>query len=59
MGVGLILVLIGLFPAYAGVILMSAETVEEAKAFPRICGGDPSAFCQNAKPHNFSPHMRG
>ena len=50
---------LGLFPAYAGVILIILlEKVVEA-SFPRIRGGDPNTLGPNWTVSDFSPHMRG
>ena len=38
-----------LFPAYAGVILGTAELTAQALAFPRVCGGDPTLFRHECK----------
>ena len=51
--------LFSLFPAYAGVIPIKAESEELKATFPRICGGDPDSSIQLGKQNGFSPHMRG
>ena len=48
-----------LFPAYAGVILMSASTKQRTFTFPRICGGDPRINALLFKHNCFSSHTQG
>lgn len=48
-----------LFPAYAGVILMSASTKQRTFTFPRICGDDPCFAVLKSSFSSFSPHTRG
>ncbi len=48
-----------LFPAYAGVILTSVAINTEITAFPRVCGGDPKVLENNLWTSPFSPRMRG
>ena len=51
--------LFGLFPACAGVILMPVTSPRKGKSFPRLCGGDPLQFEDEAEPLDFSPPVRG
>ena len=47
------------FPAYAGVILVSATVSNPSFSIPRVCGGDPR-FCQYVYLYaQYSPRMRG
>ena len=48
-----------LFPAYAGVILLSLLWLYASSSFPRICGGDPDIEMEQIRREIFSPHMRG
>ena len=48
-----------LFPACAGVILLSAFTCGATTTFPRMRGGDPIALNISNHLLNFSPHARG
>ena len=48
-----------LFPAYAGVILLTCIFCHILGTFPRICGGDPAELKRTLSVQNFSPHMRG
>ena len=51
--------LFDLFPAYAGVILISTNPPGLSKTFPRIREGDPSRHRRRVPAGTFSPHMRG
>ena len=51
--------LFSLFPACAGVILLTDNSPNELLAFPRMCGGDPMLSNLVANGLNFSPHVRG
>ncbi len=51
--------LFSLFPAYAGVIPFPFQSGGPARAFPRICGGDPCHDVALVLIAFFSPHMRG
>ncbi len=51
--------LFSLFPAYAGVILVKAESEELKATFPRIRGGDPQRLSRFQNFCIFSPHTRG
>ena len=48
-----------LFPAYAGVILITWLSLLSIAAFPRTCGGDPNLNQYAKAANDFSPHMRG
>ncbi len=48
-----------LFPAWAGVILYTLNTVEQHSAFPRMGGGDPRLHTEQPTELDFSPHGRG
>ena len=48
-----------LFPACAGVIPETVFPSKLIKAFPRMCGGDPSAASFMLRVGRFSPHVRG
>ena len=48
-----------LFPACAGVILFQVVGILEAKAFPRVCGGDPGQNPMFEWVNVFSPRVRG
>ena len=48
-----------LFPAYAGVILVSAACLFCSFTFPRIRGGDPNTAKKYSDMEFFSPHTRG
>ena len=48
-----------LFPAYAGVILARAHASHGYRAFPRVCGGDPTSRKDKGGGFGFSPRMRG
>ena len=48
-----------LFPAHAGVILVSNGINVLRTAFPRPCGGDPSRMVKTTRNNGFSPPMRG
>ena len=48
-----------LFPAYAGVILLTNSLGFPFDSFPRTCGGDPDAVFKAEVTNNFSPHTRG
>ena len=47
------------FPAYAGVILVSGVTSLVPAGFPRIRGGDPFGYEMAQEFTKFSPHTRG
>ena len=47
------------FPAYAGMIPVTAITAKDATGVPRICGDDPHKQPPSTLPHMCSPHMRG
>ena len=47
------------FPASAGVILMSLHVAKTNDGFPRIRGGDPNRKHLSRLLHWFSPHPRG
>ena len=47
------------FPASAGVILVTPRSEHEKLSFPRIRGGDPYATYQLTFNGKFSPHPRG
>ena len=49
----------GLFPAYAGVILSFGIFKPVVIAFPRIRGGDPTQDIGTEFGFGFSPHTRG
>ena len=51
--------LFSLFPAYAGVILVSAVKWTLQESFPRIRGGDPFYTSTDKSGTAFSPHTRG
>ena len=51
--------LFSLFPAHAGVILISMHLAKSTAAFPRTRGGDPHIEQNAAMSYNFSPHTRG
>ena len=51
--------LFSLFPAYAGVILLTLTVRNVPGSFPRIRGGDPHSFQILQYALNFSPHTRG
>ncbi len=51
--------LFSLFPAYAGVILVTAFLVLLDATFPRIRGGDPVKGVFDDSIQHFSPHTRG
>lgn len=48
-----------LFPAHAGVILITEATRSRMVAFPRLCGGDPCEWLEKIWGKGFSPPMRG
>ena len=47
------------FPAYAGVILVSMSDGLFQFGIPRVCGGDPSAEELKEAFEKYSPRMRG
>ena len=51
--------LLKVFPAPAGVILLEAMGIENDKSFPRTCGGDPDYISKIGGDAQFSPHLRG
>ena len=51
--------LFSLFPAYAGVILLTYALIGSALTFPRIRGGDPDRLDYYVPQFAFSPHTRG
>ena len=48
-----------LFPAHAGVILVTAALNSKAGTFPRTRGGDPTEIESLPVQILFSPHTRG
>ncbi len=48
-----------LFPAHAGVILVTKEDALEANAVPRTRGGDPFSLAALRVNAGCSPHTRG
>ena len=48
-----------LFPACAGVILLSNLINHHNVSFPHMCGGDPYPQTESEKRFLFSPHVRG
>ena len=50
---------IKLFPAHAGVILISSLEYRKKLTFPRTRGGDPPNWFTTRTPTLFSPHTRG
>ena len=50
---------LGLFPAYAGVILEQKRLQLESQAFPRLRGGDPDLIDIDVIASTFSPPTRG
>ena len=53
------LAMLYVFPAPAGVILITVEGASWAFSFPRTCGGDPDSPAGSSLPDRFSPHLRG
>ena len=53
------LVVVLLFPAYAGVIPRTCYTDKVDESFPRLRGGDPSRFFFRKAERAFSPPTRG
>ena len=51
--------LFSLFPAHAGVILLTNSLGFPFDSFPRIRGGDPNTAKTYANMEFFSPHTRG
>ena len=51
--------LFDLFPAYAGVILISTNPPGLSKTFPRIRESDPGIDVDLKTAQGFSPHTRG
>ena len=51
--------LFSLFPAYAGVILLTLTVRNVPGSFPRIRGGDPQYLISAGENASFSPHTRG
>ena len=47
------------FPAYAGMIPVTAITAKDATGVPRICGDDPGNMKATKGGITCSPHMRG
>ena len=47
------------FPAYAGMIPVTAITAKDATGVPRICGDDPEMDINITMTAKCSPHMRG
>ena len=47
------------FPASAGVILISGYVNAVERGFPRTCGGDPKLTAISSMDLVFSPHLRG
>ena len=50
---------LGLFPAYAGVILPCCSICWISSAFPRLRGGDPDHNARIKEEQNFSPPAQG
>ena len=47
------------FPAYAGVILVTLVTLSISEGVPRVCGGDPTIDILDIIAISCSPRMRG
>ena len=47
------------FPAPAGVILVTDGDAAAKDGFPRTCGGDPENDAEEKYNIMFSPHLRG
>ena len=52
-------VVLVLFPACAGVILVSVSVGMRIVTFPRVCGGDPHHRGMEQQKNCFSPRVRG
>ena len=48
-----------LFPACAGVILLTPVAYMDGTPVPRMCGGDPKVKIYDDKGKHCSPHVRG